>query len=578
MAGRAIIIWGAGRVGRGFVADLFAPIGYQPVFVDQDESLIQRLRQAGQYTVVAVQSPENRQDHRITDYQALTTAETESVARAITDTDLVAVAVFPRDFPAVAQQLASGLSRRHANRPDSTLNIILCTNLAHAGPAFQEPLLAALTPETQAWAETHVGVIESLVIRMIAAPPAEELARDPLIVWTNGYAVFPVDRHAFRGEIPAVASLRLVDDMRAEELRKLYTYNTFHAALAYFGALRGCESIMDCFADPQVRTAATGALAESGQALQAECGFPAEDMAAWLDAVQTQTQNPALRDTVARYGGDPRRKLRRADRLVGPLLLARKHDIATPHLTRATAAALLYNNLDDAGAQGVRQQIATMGLQEAIRHLCSLDDSEADIAAAVVAATMRLEHEADGFTRAKRAGALAFEYERIYHGCGQCSLAALLDSLGSVDPDTADAAFAAATSLAGGLGMAGDATCGALVGATMAFGLLYPRRRENFGGDRDNKYRTYALAQQLRERFIEAYGSITCHDIHRQILGRPFDLRNSAERTAFEAAGAHDDKCTGIVAHAVEWAMEIVNNAQYEDNELQSCPPRNGLP
>jgi len=567
MAGRTIIIWGAGRVGRGFVADLFAPIGYQPVFVDQDESLIQSLRQAGQYTVVAVQGPENRQDHRITDYQALTTAETESVARAITDTDLVAVAVFPKDFPAVAQQLASGLSRRHATRPDSTLNIILCTNLAHAGPAFREPLLAALTPETQAWAEMHVGVIESLVIRMIAAPPAEELARDPLIVWTNGYAVFPVDRHAFRGEIPAVASLRLVDDMRAEELRKLYTYNTFHAALAYFGALHGCESIMDCFADSQVRTAATGVLAESSRALQAECGFSAEEMAAWLDGVRAQTENPALRDTVARYGGDPRRKLRRNDRLVGPLLLARKHGVATPYLTRAVAAALLYRNPEDAGAQAVVKQIATLGLPQAIRYLCSLDDSESDIVDAVATATARLEREAEGYARAKKAGKLAFEYERMYHGCGQCSLAAILDSLDCIDADAADAVFAAATGLAGGLGLAGDATCGALVGASLAFGLLYPRKRENFDGDRENKYRTYELTQQLRERFIEAYGSITCHAIHRQLMGRPFDLRDAAERTAFEAAGAHDDKCTGVVGRAAEWAIDIVNRAQCEDNE-----------
>ena len=568
MARKTIVIWGAGRVGRGFVADLFAPAGYQPIFVDQSESLIQSLRQAGQYTVVATRGPGEREDHPITDYQALTTAETESVAQAITDTDLVAVAVFPKDFPTVAEQIASGLHGRRATRPDATLNIILCTNLPHAGPAFWEPLLAALPPDTRAWAETYIGVVESLVIRMITAPPAEELARDPLIVWTNGYAVFPVDRHAFKGEIPAVANLRMVDDMRAEELRKLYTYNTFHAALAYFGALRGCESIMDSFADYQVRTTATGVLAESSQALQAECGFPAEEMVVWLDGVQAQTENPALRDTVARYGGDPRRKLRRADRLVGPLLLARKHGIVTPYLTRAVAAALLYNNPEDAGAQAVLKQIATLGLPKAIRYLCSLDNSESDVVDAVAHATTRLEHEAEGYARAKKAGELAFEYERIYHGCGQCSLAAILDSLDCVNPDAADAAFAAATGLAGGLGLAGDATCGALVGATLAFGLLYPRRRENFGGDRENKYRTYELTQQLRERFIEAYGSITCHDIHRQLMGRPFDLRNTVERTAFEAAGAHDDKCTGVVGRAVEWAMEIVNNAQYEDNEL----------
>jgi C_GCAxxG_C_C family probable redox protein len=125
-----------------------------------------------------------------------------------------------------------------------------------------------------------------------------------------------------------------------------------------------------------------------------------------------------------------------------------------------------------------------------------------------------------------------------------------------------DAVFEAATGFAGGLGLVGDATCGALVGATMAFGLLYPRRREAFDGDRANKYRTYAMAQRLRERYIAAYGSITCRDIHRAVLGRAFDLRDPAEREAFEAAGAHDDKCTGVVARTVQWAMAIICEEQ----------------
>ena len=158
---------------------------------------------------------------------------------------------------------------------------------------------------------------------------------------------------------------------------------------------------------------------------------------------------------------------------------------------------------------------------------------------------------------------MAFQYERTYHGCGQCALAAILDTLGEFDAVgndacAANAVFEAATGFAGGLGLAGDATCGALVGATMAFGLLSPRRRANFDGDRENKYRAYSMAQRLRQRYLDAYGSITCRDIHRAVLGRPYDLRDSAEREAFEAAGAHDDKCTGVVAHAVRWAIEII--------------------
>jgi len=165
---------------------------------------------------------------------------------------------------------------------------------------------------------------------------------------------------------------------------------------------------------------------------------------------------------------------------------------------------------------------------------------------------------ADWAALAEEARSLGFAYEQTYHGCGQCAVAAILETLGRFD----DAVFDAATGLAGGLGLVGDSTCGALMGATLCFGVVSPRRRDRFDGDRENKYRTFAMAQKLRQRYLDAYGSIICHDIHRQVLGRPFDLRDPAERQAFEAAGAHDDKCTGVVARAAQWAVEIMGEEE----------------
>ena len=560
MSTQTIVIWGAGRIGRGFVADLFAEAGYHIVFVDQAEVLVDSLRERGQYTVVWTTGTQ-RQDRVIGGFDVISTAQTDALAHTLATAALVAVAVFPKDFSAVTQQMAPGLLRRRVERPDVPLDVILCTNLAHAGPAFREPLIAALPPEAQPWAETYVGIVESLVIRMVAGPPEEELARDPLLVWTNGYAGFPVDRRAFKGEIPPVPALRLVDDMRAEEMRKLYTYNTFHAALAYLGALRGHMLVVDCLTDPWVRERAEGMLCESSAALQAESGFSQEDMARWIDGVIAQTNNPTLGDTVRRYGADPRRKLGRQDRLIGPALLARKHGIEPKHLVRAIAAALRFDHRDDPGAVYVQQAIAMLGLREAMREVCGLTDAEHDLVEAIVRAYYRLPMEEKWARRAQQVYQLGFDYEKIYHGCGQCMLAAVLETLGLFD----EAVFGAATGLSGGMGLAGDATCSALTAGVLAFGMMYPRRREHFDGDRGNKYRTFDMVQRLRERYLQRYGTITCHDIHRHKMGRAFDLRDLAEREAFEAAGAHKDKCTDIVAQAARWAVEIIGDERIED-------------
>lgn len=156
---------------------------------------------------------------------------------------------------------------------------------------------------------------------------------------------------------------------------------------------------------------------------------------------------------------------------------------------------------------------------------------------------------------------LGDHYERTYHGCGQCLLAAVFDTL-SIHQENV---FQSATGLAGGAGLIGSSTCGALIGSLMVFGMVFPRERAKFDGDRENKYQTYKLTQKMYQRYLDHYGSVICHDIHSKILGRPFDLRDTNERKAFEEAGAHENKCTEVVALAAKWTVEILAE-EFENN------------
>jgi mannitol-1-phosphate 5-dehydrogenase len=381
-----IVIFGAGRIGRGFVADLFHTAGYNLTLVDQSVDLVGALNAAGRYTVVKAEDETHRRDDVIGRYRALATADVEEVAVALARADMAALAVFPQHFEPAACQMAEGLLRRRAEHPGVPLDILLCANQSHASAQFRAPLLAALPEDAHEWAATRVGLVETLVMRMVADPPAELRARDPLLLWTNGFTEFPADRAGFRGAPPVVPGLRLVDDMRAEEARKLYTYNMCHAALAYLGAQRGHTLTVAALHDPMVFADAAGALTEVAAALTAEYGFAPEEMAAWNARVLRQTDNPTLGDTVARHGADPRRKLRRSDRLIGPALLARQHGVPIPCLTRAIAAAFRYDNPEDAGAVYAQEQVRKEGLREAVRAVCELQPGEEDLLEQIVAA------------------------------------------------------------------------------------------------------------------------------------------------------------------------------------------------
>jgi mannitol-1-phosphate 5-dehydrogenase len=384
-----IVIVGAGRIGRGFVGDLFGAAGYRLVLVDIDRPLVDGLRTAGRYTLVRLRGAGQPSDTtEVTDYTALHTSQEPEIAGAIARADLLAVAVFPQDFADVARELAPGLLARDMRRPDARLDLLLCANIVHPGPLLRTELKGALSPGAWAGVSTWLGIVETVVPRivpeLVADPDAPPGTLPP--IRSNGYPNLFVDRTAFKGQIPDVPGLVPVDDLRAQEALKIYTYNTFHASLAYLGALRGYTLAAECLADPGVRAGAQGALEEAARAVQAEYGFEGKEMARWAEDVMRYTNLPGLGDTVRRHGADPRRKLRREDRLIGPLRLAWKHGQEAPHLVRVAAAALRFDVPGDPTAGYVREQVAALGVEAAVRELCGLGEAEADLIAEIVRA------------------------------------------------------------------------------------------------------------------------------------------------------------------------------------------------
>jgi C_GCAxxG_C_C family probable redox protein len=156
-------------------------------------------------------------------------------------------------------------------------------------------------------------------------------------------------------------------------------------------------------------------------------------------------------------------------------------------------------------------------------------------------------------SKADRADDLGKEYEKKYGGCSQCVVAALQDAFGARD----DALFKAATGLAAGCGALTDGACGAYSGAILMLGSFMGREREAFG-DVGRMRGNFALVQELHDRFIREYGSVTCRDIQTRLLGRPYYLADPDEYEKFVKAGAHDKHCPGVVGSAARWAAEII--------------------
>lgn len=154
----------------------------------------------------------------------------------------------------------------------------------------------------------------------------------------------------------------------------------------------------------------------------------------------------------------------------------------------------------------------------------------------------------------RKAYNLAFEYEREYRGCAQCSLAALQDILEMRD----DGVFRSASGLSGGVGLSTEGTCGALTGGAMAIGMFFGREREEFDDPKRKREVAYRLCNQLAERFVAEYGSVVCKEIQKTYLGREYDLWDRDEYRDFDDIAYKRERCPELVGKAAMWACEII--------------------
>jgi mannitol-1-phosphate 5-dehydrogenase len=360
--------FGAGNIGRGFVGLLLHRAGYQVVFVDVVDELIDALNRTPSYLVKEV-GLESREE-RVDDYRAINSRGDEPAAVAeIASADIVTTAVGPTVLKFVAPVIAAGLRQR----ADGTapLAVMACENAINATNVLAEHLRAAV-PEDE-WPAVAAGAVfaNTAVDRIV---PAQ--STDGLDVTVETYFEWAIERPPFGGDEPSIPDATWVDDLAPYIERKLFTVNTGHAATAYHGFARGIRKLSDALADDTVRAAVTGVLDETRQLLVAKHDFTAEAQQAYVDKILQRFANPYLPDTVDRVGRQPLRKLSRSERLIGPAAELAERGVRPQHLLATVEAALSFDVPDDPQSVELQQLLRTLTAAEATERICGLTPAD----------------------------------------------------------------------------------------------------------------------------------------------------------------------------------------------------------
>lgn len=138
----------------------------------------------------------------------------------------------------------------------------------------------------------------------------------------------------------------------------------------------------------------------------------------------------------------------------------------------------------------------------------------------------------------------AISFFRQGFSCSQAVAAAFAPDFG-LDKDTA---LRISQAFGGGIARKAD-WCGALTGAFLVIGLKHGRTKAEDAAARD---RTYALVQEIIERFQVRHGHVKCRDLLGCDIGTPEGQKQADERKL------HQTRCEDYVRDAAALLEEIL--------------------
>ena len=379
-----IVIFGAGKIGRSFIGQLFSRSGYEVVFIDVNNQLINALNRKGSYNVI-IKSDKSEEVITIANIRGVELGERETVLNEIATAGVVALSVGQQGLPAALPLISDALLKRCAWFGESPLDFIICENMRNADQYIFSELgkhLPAGYPLSKL-----AGLVETSIGKMVPIMTKKDLDEDPLQVFAEQYNTLIVSRQGFRNPIPLVMNLEPKDNMKAWVDRKLFIHNLGHVTSAYLGYQRHPNTVFiyEVLDNPEILALTRQTMLQSAELLidMYPEEFSIDQLTLHIDDLLKRFRNRALGDTVFRVGCDLYRKLGPEDRLVAPIRAALKLHKPYDLIISALKAALNFNATDENGQFFSSDKSffreAESGLNHILVSVCHLDPSELNL-------------------------------------------------------------------------------------------------------------------------------------------------------------------------------------------------------
>lgn len=375
MNDKSILIFGAGKIGRSFIGQLFEQAGYHVVFVDVDQDLVNELNRRKSYPVVIKGKTE--ETILVRNVRAVLALDHDAVIQEVAASSIMAISVGKNALGKIIPVIAEGLKRRQELTPDRPLDIIIAENMRSAGE-FIRSRLGEHLPKNYPLNKL-VGLVETSIGKMVPFMTEEDLKNDPLLIFAEPYNTLILDKSGFKGPIPNVKGLSPKENMQAWVDRKAFIHNLGHATTAYIGNYYHPKAsfIYEVLYDKHILNEVYKVMLQAADILIAfyPNDFTFNDLKSHIDDLLVRFQNRALKDTIFRVGQDLPRKLAIDDRFAGIIQMAKEKGLEYNRIVSAMAHGFFFNKTDEHGMLNPRdvlflETLKGKGVEETLKTLC----------------------------------------------------------------------------------------------------------------------------------------------------------------------------------------------------------------
>ena len=364
------LIFGAGKIGQGFIGDLLHSDGYDIVFADVNEKVVEDINRKHSYSLFLTNH--NYKEKIIEGVSALSLlCDKEKIINLIADVDIVATSVMKTNLKNVAPIIAEGLKKRLKTGSHKVI-VMACENAIFGTDILIEEML-----------KTNIITINQLnQIGMYPNTGVDRFVFGGQYHGKEGIAIsdaheLAIERNKLDNPnfIP-ITGAEYVDNLEAILKRKIYLVNCWLAISSYMGFNKGYVMVNEALLDKDIQKVALAAVHESAAALCAKFGFEKKEMNDYIEkmimARFADYNQEGIIDPIFRVGRQPIRKLLPDDRIIGPAKLAEEFKLSYSNLLKGAAYGYKYSNPEDDEALQLQEMIASIGIEETIVKISKL--------------------------------------------------------------------------------------------------------------------------------------------------------------------------------------------------------------